>query len=67
MIELTVRIEERDGEVWCSTVACECESATDKELTVFEEDFFPLLDDNKQSDGDGSQLEFDLYSGDSFF
>lgn len=70
MIELTVHIEEKDGEVWCTTGKCEWNFATDKERTVLKEDFFPLLDDDKHTMGalkglngnedDEAQLELDL-------
>lgn len=70
MIELTVHIEEKDGEVWCTAETCEWRFATDKERTVLKEDFLPLLDDDKHTMGalkglnstqeDDDQLEFDL-------
>ena len=72
MIELTVQIEEKDGEVWCTTGRCEWKFATDKERTVLEEDFFPLLDNSEHTmstlkrlnanEDDEAQLElgFDL-------
>ena len=70
MIELTVQIEERDGEVWCTMGKCEWKFATDKERQVLGEDFFPLMDNTEHSmsalkglnanDDDESQLELDL-------
>lgn len=69
MIELTVQIEEKDGEVWCTAETCEWRFATDKERTVLKEDFLPLLDDDKHTMGalkglnaneDDDQLELDL-------
>jgi hypothetical protein len=77
MIELTVRIEEKEGEVWCTAQTCEWGFATDKERTVLKEDFFPLLDDDKHTMGalkgfnttedDDAQLELDLDLGDDPF
>lgn len=70
MIELTVHIEEKEGEVWCTAETCEWRFATDKERTVLKEDFLPLLDDDKHTMGalkglnstqeDDDQLELDL-------
>ncbi|MFA6719222.1 MAG: hypothetical protein WCS15_09080 [Prevotella sp.] len=77
MIELTVHIEEKEGEVWCTAETCEWRFATDKERTVLKEDFFPLLDNDKHTMGalegpnstedDDSQLELDLDLGDDPF
>lgn len=77
MIELTVRIEEKEGEVWCTAQTCKLGFATDKERTVLKEDFFPLLDDNEHTMGalkglnatedDDAQLELDLDLGDDLF
>ncbi len=70
MIELTVHIEEKEGEVWCTAETCEWRVATDKERTVLKEDFLPLLDGDKHTMGalkglnstqeDDDQLELDL-------
>ena len=77
MIELTVHIEEKEGEVWCTAETCEWRFATDKERTVLKEDFLPLLDDDKhtmgalkglnstQEDDDQLELDFDI-DDDSF-
>ena len=65
MIELTVQIEEKEGEVWCIAKTCERCSATDKERTVLEEDFLPLLDDNEYTmEEDDAQLKLDFDLGD---
>lgn len=77
MIELTVCIEEKEGEVWCTASTCVCKSATDYESTVLKEDFLPLLDNDEHTIDvikglnltrrDDSQLEFDFDSGDDIF
>ena len=65
MIELTVCIEEKKGEVWCTASTCVCKSATDKESTVFKEDFLPLLDNDEHTIGVIKGLDFT--KGDDIF
>ena len=46
MIELTVQIEEKDGQVWCKLNNGQWKNATDGEREVFDEDFVPLFDND---------------------